>query len=51
MSLFDFILYFLSILVLGILGILFIVGKYDINLDLDNIKKKKTTKKSSSRKK
>lgn len=51
MSLFDFILYFLSILVLGILGILFIVGKYDINLDLDNVKKKKTTKKSSSRKK
>ena len=51
MSLFDFILYFLSILVLGILGILFIVGKYDINLDLDNVKKKKTTKKSSNRKK
>ena len=44
MNWFEFILFFLGMIIVGIWGVFLIVGKYDIELDL-NDKKKKTNKK------
>lgn len=53
MNWFEFILFFIGMIILGIWGIMFIIGKYNIDLDLQDTNKttsRKTTNKKSTTK-